>query len=205
MTDSLTNLALKLAQKSIRSLLDQGFGVPHLFARSNALDVRGFHLDSAYEQFRVELRMSADDPIAFIDETHAYSDSGLSVSLEWLVLERLGPLSDVLCALNDAAQKDRYYAVTMRATITSEDPAFIDDHPFNFPSSWSVYDHEINNGQLCVRLDTVVTVYASSIPDAVNAALAQPPSLGLENKTDEQVQIEHLVDTSQPDVMLIGV
>lgn len=189
--------------KLITDFISNGFGVKHPGSNELAVDLRGFHLGNTTQPFRTELLMPNKEPVAFIDERRAYSADGYSVNLSALVDDQANAIIEIFDTLHALKSQERYHRVTLRAIVTSEDPDFING-AFDFPQNWNVYDSETENGQLCIRLDTTFTVSALSVDDAIETAIAHPPTLNLDGLSDDKVQVEFWVDSDQPDVMLVG-
>lgn len=198
-------LLLTAFKKTIRHLIEDGFGVYHSGANTRALDLRGFALSSIPSEFNHELLMPNSERIAFLDEDHAYSEDGLIANTNWVIGSQLEQLEYIFDTLHALKEKPCCYQVILRAVITSEDEEFIHSSRL-YPQPWVEYDRKTTDGQLSIRLDTTVTVTTvsgASIDDAIEAAISDAPSLGLEEFNDEHVQVEFWVDKNQPDIILV--
>lgn len=181
----------------VAELINTKLGVKHPdFQNFTVLDLRMFSLRGELDNpYNIELLAENDSRIDFICEQHAYAEDGNRYDLTDIV----DASPESLSLMIDTLEKLGYpqYNVLLRAIVEADsvETDEMDDNDFVFPDAWDVYD-STGDEERTIRLDTVVTVSASSKEDAIEKAIENPPSLGLEEYTCD---VKYWVDKDQED------
>lgn len=186
------NTVRQSAQQSIATLIQQGLGMKHPNHNTQVLDLRAFRvtgeLDSPYN---LEVLFPDNYAVLFISPTAAYDENDNARSLESVFDASLGPLFEALDVLAQYGLPQ--YEIVLRATVLAEArdvPGLVE-----FSESWHCYDHDLDDGVHSYRLETLLTVTASSPKAAVEQAKANAPDLGLDEP--DWFQVDYWVDTEQ--------
>ncbi len=85
---------------------------------------------------------------------------------------------------------EQEYDVIVRAIVSMKEPI---PPIIEWNKAWDVYEHESSNGQVTVRLDTVIRLKANNKQEALERAKISPPPLGV----DLEMDVNFWVDTDQ--------
>jgi hypothetical protein len=180
----------------IDELIESGLGVQHPNYNEKVLDLRIFRIEGRLDcPYDLEVLFSDNYSVEYISSSNAYNENGDTR----YVSDVLDASLESLCEALDVLEQRGYpqYNVVLRAIVDISKDDLPEGHEFD--TQWDVYDHENNDGELKIRLDTVVTVSASNKAQAVETAKANPPALGLENIDSCLYMTEFWVDTDQAD------
>lgn len=182
------------AIKVIEELIEK-IGVPSTYNGEKMLSVKMFSLNAGADTpYRHEL-LNDGYQVHYLTTDYAYDERGNSCNLYHLIENDI----DTLCEILDALSSYGYpqYNVLLRAIVEADSVEVdqMDDENFEFPEAWEVSESS-GEDERTIRLDTCVTVTASSRKEAAENAKDNPPSLGLEEYTCD---VSYWVDMDQAD------
>ena len=180
---------------AIETLIENGLGIQHPDYDDTVLDLRCFRVQGRLDAYNLEVLFTDKYSVEFISAEYAYNENGDRRSISDVFDDSLEELCQALDVLSEQGYPQ--YNIVLRAIVNVSDDVLPEN--FDFAEDWEVYDNENNDGELKIRLDTVVTVGATSKEAAVEAATGNPPSLGLEDIDSCDLDIEFWVDTDQAD------